>query len=175
MSSDRRGSDDGTLRPALLRAVLGRGAQHNDRRTLAGMVTFLERRFGTKPPPGLKEHTWRRLRRDPKRSSAASTQEAIRSAFARARLSEAREQRLRNPLTVHVRFKGEFSVSDEHPRWRDLDLTTWMLDQAELVENVLDAYQAGDLDGMDDAFAEALEEEIGAAIHFNDVDTIMFD
>jgi ketosteroid isomerase-like protein len=168
----REGSDDGTLQPALQRAVL-RGTP--ERRTLAGMVTFLERRHGTKPPPGLKEHTWRRLRRDPQRSSAPSTQEAIRRAFVRARLSERREQRLRNPLHVHVRFKGEFAVSDESPRYRDLDLSTWFLDQADLVGDVLDAFQAGDPDGMDEAFAEALENEIGAAIHFNDVDSIMFD
>lgn len=170
----REGSDDGTLQPALMRAVLGPGGGVR-RNTLAGMVRFLERRYGTKPPPGLKEHTWRRLRRDPERSSAARTQEAIRAAFASARLSQRRERRLRNPLSVHVRFKGDMAVSDELPRYRTIDLSTWPVDQAELVNDVLDAYQAGDPDGMDDAFAEALEEEIGAAIHFSDVDSILFD
>lgn len=173
----REGSDDGTLQPALKRAVLGRSAdrRQDDRKTIPGIVAYLQRRYGTKPPPGLKEHTWRRLRKDPKRSSAATTQDALRRAFARARLSEAREARLRDPLNTHVRFKGDMAVSDEPPRYRDLDLSTWFLDQDDVVNGVLDAYQAGDPDGMDDAFAEALEEEIGAAIHFSDIMSITFD
>lgn len=171
----RDGSDDGTLQPALRRAVLGRGI---DRRglpgTMPGMVAFLKRRYGTKPPPGLKEHTWRRLRKDPARSSASSTQAAVRKAFDALRLTESRERRLRDPLHVNVRFKGVITISDD-TRYRDLDLSSWYLNESELVGDVLEAFQAGDPDGMDDAFAEALENEIGAAIHFTDIDSIMFD
>ena len=167
----RQGDDDGTLQPALRRAILRNSPE---RRTLAGMVTFLERRYSTKPPPGLKEHTWRRLRRDPKRSSARATQEAIRAAFDRVRLSEARERRLRDPLHIHVTYKGDITISDD-TRYRSIDFSAWDFDQAEMVGNVLDAFQAGDPDGMDDAFAEAIEDAIGAAIHFENVDSIMFD
>lgn len=170
----RRGSDDGTLGPALLRAVLGpnRGGPLT---SIPRMVGFLERRHGAKLPPGLKEHTWRRMRKDPTRATTEGTREAIRAAYAAARLSQGREARLRRPENRPV-FRGKMAISDEPPRDRTLDLGTWPDDEMEdVIGDVIDAYQGGDVDDMADAFAEPLEDVVGAAIHFSSVQSVMFE
>lgn len=166
-------ADDGTLYPALVRALTGRSPR-NDRTTVPGMVGYLKGKYGTTPPPGLKEHTWRRLRGNPRRRMAASTREAIRSAYQRSRLPQTRAARLRQPGGVPVRISATIRISDDE-RERTIDVDGWPDDNppiSSLVEELLDAFEAGDQDAMVDAFTDPMEAVVGTTIHFSDVEWI---
>lgn len=167
-------SDDGTLFPAIYRGITG-GRGPTERKTVPGIVADLERRYGTTPPPGLKEHTWRRMRKNPKRRAAASTIDALRAAQRRARLSDAREARLRRADTITV--VADITVSQKKIPGRRMVIGPHWLSAPRgygtptdgLIARLIDAWLAREDDQLADMFADAVADAIGQDVLFENV------
>lgn len=135
------------LQDALYRAITG-GRSPRTGGSVPSMVKEVSGRFGTKPPPGISDRTWRRLRADPGHGFAKATLDALRAAQRVARVSPARARLLRGSPIIGVAAVVRVS-SDE--RDRRILLSAWLNpgasvragDQTGLMSDMLDSFLAG--------------------------------
>lgn len=148
------------------------------------MVTELRRTYPTKPPPGVSDRTWRRLRADPARGAAKGTLDALRAAQRAVRVSPARTRLLRGTPIIGVHAVVRVS-SDE--RDRKILLSSWLNtgsavsagDATGLMRDVLEDWLAGRDDAASDRFRAAMESGLsggagGRQLELVDVKAIRF-
>lgn len=157
-------SDD--LPTALYRAITGGRTPRTEGGSVASMVDELQRAHGTHAPAGVSERTWRRLRADPVRSVANATRKALRGAQRRARLTAAREAKLRKPRPG-IEIKADVLISNTPQKQRWLHVGKWPdpppgygAPITGMMNDVLDAWLGGDDAGAVRAFMTPISEQI---------------
>lgn len=162
------------LPTALYRAITRGRSPATEGRSLTSMVHEVQRTYGTKPPPGIGEHTWRRMRNQPGWKFKPASVNALRAAQRRVRLAPGREARLRvprPPIEVYADVKISEGITT---RW--LHVGRWPDPPhgygppiTGMLRGVLDAWLAGDDGAAADRFMAPISNNIGTPVVILDV------
>lgn len=162
------------LPEALYRAITRGRSPQTEGRSVAAMVHEVQRVYGTKPPAGIGEHTWRRMRNEPGRAFAAASIKALRTAQRRVRLTPGREARLRKPRPP-IEVYGDIQVSETITtrwlhvgRWPD-PVPGYGPPITGMLRGVLDEWLRGDDLGATAKFVAPITNNFGAPVLILDV------
>lgn len=166
---------------ALYRAITRGRSPATEGGSVASMVAEVYRALGVHGPPGISASTWRDLRAKPERRRTPATIRALRLAQRRARLSPAREAKLRTPRPTPTPFviKGKVWISAS-AEIRELRIHTWEDDDDfhgteplnGLMDRMIGDWLAGEDAGMVDRLDTALSDHLGTTAHIGEVTSV---
>lgn len=131
----------------------------------AALVAELRAAFGTRPPAGIPERTWRRARHQVGWSPTAPTRARLEAAARRLRLPPAREAQLRGKPAVAI--QADITISNDERPGRTIVISGWP-DPPDM-GRLVGAYLRNDLQGAADYLERAMGRNVGGPLYVGDV------